>query len=330
MNQIPEFRLNFYKNLPYKPYCSYGKGTKTFIRSKKQAIQYPLIQVNHVHTVQYLIFDIDAPDAYLHFFDENLPTPTWIAKNKKNGHCHVCYELKIPVCKTANAKLKPLRYLASIEYSYAKRLGADLGYTGLLTKNPVDQDWDVYELNPIPFELDELADYVDLETKPKPTENEEMEVFGLGRNCMMFDTVRFWAYKAIREHLGSGLDSWYQEVLERSKIANGAFLEPLPYSEVKATAKSIAKWVWRNHNSAEFQQAFSEKQAKRGKKGALVANAKGANQKGGKARSKQYYDMRQEALKMHIIAKSIKEISTLLNVHRNTVSNWLKDYQKSN
>ena len=69
-----------------------------------------------------------------YIFDENLPTPTWIAKNKKNGHCHVCYELKTPVCKTANAKLKPLRYLASIEYTYAKKLGADLGYVGLLTK----------------------------------------------------------------------------------------------------------------------------------------------------------------------------------------------------
>jgi hypothetical protein len=50
-------------------------------------------------------------------------------------------------------------------------------------------------LNPRPFELDELADYVDLENKPKKSEN---EVSGLGRNCMMFDVVRKWAYKAIR------------------------------------------------------------------------------------------------------------------------------------
>jgi hypothetical protein len=89
------------------------------------------------------------------------------SQEQKNGHCHVCYELKTPVCKTANAKLKPLRYLASIEYTYAKKLGADLRYSGLLTKNPVDKDWEVTLLNPRPFELDELADYVDLETKPK-------------------------------------------------------------------------------------------------------------------------------------------------------------------
>lgn len=315
-----QFSADFFKKLPYKPFCSLGKGGKTLIRSKKHAIQYPLIQVNHVHTVQYLIFDIDAPDAYLHFFDENLPVPTWIAKNKKNGHCHVCYELKTAVCKTAHARLKPLRYLASIEYTYAKKLNADLRYTGLLTKNPVDRDWQVFLLNPAPFELDELADYVDLETKPKPTEEEKKEVSGLGRNCMLFDTVRFWAYKAIREHLGSGLDSWYQEVLERSKIENGAFLEPLPYSEVKATAKSIAKWVWRNHHSAEFQAMFSEKQARKGRKGGLASDSS----HGGKARSAKYSDIRQEALKLHIMGLSVTKIANQLGISRPSVYAYLK------
>ena len=320
MNQIPEFRLNFYQDLPKKPYCSYGKGTKTYIRSKKHAIQYPLIQVNHVHTVQYLIFDIDAPDAYLHFFDVNLPTPTWIAKNKKNGHCHVCYDLKTPVCKTANAKLEPLRYLASIEYTYAKKLGADLRYSGLLTKNPVDRDWEVTLLNPRPFELGELADYVDLETKPKKTENEKNEVSGLGRNCMMFDVVRKWAYKAIRACLGDGYDSWYQKVLNMSLSANSAFLDPLPYSEVKATAKSIAKWVWRNHTSAEFQTWFSAKQAKRGRKGGLNSDSS----HGGKARSQQYSDMRQEAVKLHIQGVNNTQIAELLKVNRRTIIRWLQ------
>ena len=55
----------------------------------------------------------------------------------------------------------------------------------------------------------------------------------------MFDTVRFWAYKAIRTHLSIGFDRWHAEVLEHAKNANGTFIQPLPYSEVKATAKSI-------------------------------------------------------------------------------------------
>lgn len=317
MNIDTNFKEKFINNLPHKPYCSYGKGTATLIRSKHHAIKLPLIQVNPPHLVNYLIFDIDASDAYLHYFDAELPLPTWIAKNKTNGHCHVCYELKTPICKTANARLKPLCYVAAIEQSYAQKLGADVGYTGLLTKNPIDSDWEVSILNPVPFELDELADYVDLETKPKIPEK---EVSGLGRNCSMFDSIRFWAYKAIRGHLEGGCDGWYEQVLNIAQNVNSAFVSPLPYSEVKATAKSVAKWVWRNHHSADFQKLFSKKQSIRAKKGV----AKGNTSRGGKARSATYMDIRQQALQMHLQGKTIQQISVLLSTHRNSISKWIK------
>ena len=310
-----QFEANFYEKLPRKPYCSWGKGTATLIRSKPHAARFPLIQVNPPHLVNYLVFDIDAPDAFLHFFDADLPTPTWIAKNRKNGHCHVCYELKTPVCKTANAKLKPLRYLASIEYSYTKKLGADFGYVGLLTKNPLGRDWDVTFLNPTPFELDELADYVELETRPPA---DKKEVSGLGRNCDMFDTTRYWAYTAIRAHLGGNYDSWYTEVLKVATNANGAFVEPLSYSEVKATAKSVSRWVWRNHGKAYAK--FIERQAAKGRKG--------DSSHGGKARSAQYSDMRQEALKLHIMGFNPTQIAKKLNISRPSVYSWVKNCPK--
>lgn len=321
MNISHNFKENFIKNLPHKPYCSWGKGTATLVRSKQNAIKLPLIQVNPPHLVNYLVFDIDAPDAFLHFFDADLPTPTWIAKNKENGHCHVCYELRTPVCKTANAKLKPLRYLASIEYTYGKKLGADIGYVGLLTKNPIDRDWDVSYLNPRPFDLDELADYVDLENKAKHKKN---EVSGLGRNCSMFDTVRFWAYKAIRELSREGYESWYNQVLKITLNANHAFLQPLPYGEVKATAKSIAKWVWRNHTSAEFQIAFSEKQSIR----ANIGVVKGNVSKGGKARSAQYSDIRSEALKLYVLGMSVTQIAKQLQVSRPSIYKYINQSKK--
>ena len=319
MIKIHQFEQKFYKSLPKKPSCSFEKGTGTLIRSKRHAIQFPLIQVNHIHAVQYLIFDIDAPDAYLHFLDENLPTPNWISKNKKNGHCHICYALKTSVCKTENARMKPLRYLSAIEYSYAKRLKADLNYIGFLTKNPLHEDWETTFLTDFEYELDELADYVDLETKPKSSNR---EVSGLGRNCALFDTVRYWAYKAIREHLSLGFDGWYTEVLKQAKNANGEFLKPLPYSEVKAIVKSVARWVWRNHSEAHAK--FIERQSIKGKVGASVANANGACNLGGKVRSQKYSDIRQEALKLQLQGITVTQIANQLGISRPSVYAYLK------
>jgi hypothetical protein len=321
-----DFRSIFYQNLPHKPYCMDEIPGYMHIRPKEKALQKPYIQINPPCLVAHLVFDIDKEDAFFAWFDANLPQPNWISKNKENGHVHIGYMLSTPVCTTNNARQKIVRYLARIQHAYTHKLGADKGYVGLIAKNPLHSEWDNHILNTKAYELNYLADFVDLEPLPtKPT-----EVSGLGRNCTLFDIVRHWAYRAIKDLSDLTYDEWEAEVLSRASNVNTGFSAPLDYKEVGCTARSIAKWVWRNHGSAEFQQAFSEKQAKRGKKGALVANANAANQKGGKARSAQYSDMRKEALKMHIIGKSIKEISNLLSVHRNTVSNWLKDYQKSN
>ena len=218
--------------------------------------------------------------------------------------------LATPVCTTHRARQNVIEYLAKIEQAYSLALGADRGYTGLITKNPCHSTWENHIFDVQPHELGYLADFVDL----KELKTDLKEVSGLGRNCAMFDTVRFWAYKAIRAYLSGGFDKWHSEVIEQAKNANDAFIQPLPYSEVKATAKSIARWVWRNHAVAHAK--FIERQAMKGRMG--------DSSHGGKARSAQYSDMRQEALKLHVMGKSIKEISEYLSVHRNSVSKWIK------
>ncbi|HCH8132483.1 TPA: replication initiation protein, partial [Acinetobacter baumannii] len=281
---------------------------------KRTAIQKPYIQHNPPCLVSSLVFDIDRQDAYFAWSDANLPTPTWIAKNRQNGHAHIGYMLLAPVCTTHRAKQNVIQYLAKIEQAYSLALGADRGYTGLITKNPCHGTWENHTFGVQPYDLNYLADFVELQE----LKTDLKEVSGLGRNCMMFDTVRFWAYEAIRAFISGSPDSWYAEVLKVAINANGAFLEPLPYSEVKATAKSIARWVWRNHTEAHAK--FIERQTVKGRKGGLSSDSS----HGGKARSQQYSDMRQEALKLHIQGIKQKDIALQLNVSDRTIRTWIK------
>lgn len=308
--QNTDFRSIFYKNLPHKPYCSDELSAGLIIRQKKTAIQMPYIQHNPPCFITSLVFDIDRSDAYFAWSDANLPTPNWIAKNRLNGHAHVGYMLAIPVCTTHNAKQKIIEYTAKIQQAYSLALGADKSYSGLITKNPCHNTWENYIFDVQPYELGYLADFVELQE----LKTDLREVSGLGRNCAMFDTVRFWAYKAIRAHLSGSFDRWHTEVLEQAKNANDAFIQPLPYSEVKATAKSVARWVWRNHAVAHAK--FIERQAMKGRIG--------DSSHGGKARSAQYSDIRHEALKLHLMGVKVTQIAKQLGISRPSVYAYLK------
>ena len=259
-----QFKADFYEKLPKKPYCSDDLGHGVIIRPKSTAIQKQYIQHNPPCLITSLVFDIDRSDAYFAWSDANLPTPTWIAKNRQNNHAHVGYMLATPVCTTHRARQNVIEYLAKIEQAYSLALGADRGYTGLITKNPCHGAWENHIFGVEPYELNYLADFVELQE----LKTDLKEVSGLGRNCMMFDTVRKWAYKAIREHRGSTFDVWLGEVLKMAINANGAFIEPLPYSEVKATAKSIARYCWKKdgYHYQEFIDRQSRKGAMGGKK----------------------------------------------------------------
>ena len=254
-----DFRSIFYQNLPNKPYCTDEPGY-TFINPKPIAIKKRYLQHNPPCMVVYLVFDIDRSDAAMAWFDAGLPLPTWTAQNPANGHAHIGYELKAPVPTTRAAKQKIVEYLAKIEAGMARKLGADVGYSGLLTKNPCHIHWRTTIWTDEKYELNYLADFVDLLPLSKKEQSE-----GLGRNCTMFDIVRKWAYKAIREHRGSSFDTWLAEVLKEAVNVNSAFTKPLGYSEVKATSKSIAKYCWKN--DAYCYHEFIQRQIYKGKLG---------------------------------------------------------------
>ena len=260
--------IDFFTNLAHKPYCADDLLYGLKIRPKKTAINMQYIQGNQPCMFHYFFFDIDRSDAVMAWHEENLPMPYWTAQTQKNGHAHLCYKLEIPLCTSEFGSQKAIAYASKVQAGLANKLGADVGYSHLITKNPFHKDWRVTFWTEQAYTLDYLADFVEL---PKKL-NKNQEVLGLGRNCIMFDTVRKWAYKAIRAHRGSTFDVWLGEVLKQCKNVNNAFLEPLLYSEVKATAKSIARYCWKK--DGYHYQEFIDRQSKKGAIGGKISKRK--------------------------------------------------------
>lgn len=300
-------QLDFFESLPKRPYCMDEKSGYMLIRSKAIAIKKPYIQINSPMTTIYFVFDDDKKDAALSWFDANLPKPFWTTQNPDNGHCHHCYKLEIPLHTSDLSSIKAIKYAQAVYYAYALKLGADLTYSQLITKNPLHPQHRTTYWTKQSYSLDYLADFVDLPKKlPK-----KLEVVGLGRNVTMFEKGRKWAYTAIRDYMHHNSSyEWENAVKAQIEAINGGFEVPLPYSEVKATAKSISKWVWQRFSHGEF----SAIQAKRGAKG---------GKKGGTVRSAEYQPKRKEAAQLKAQGMNNTQIGKQLNVDRKTVRRWL-------
>ncbi|MCY5064039.1 replication initiation protein, partial [Salmonella enterica subsp. enterica serovar 1,4,[5],12:i:-] len=93
-------------------------------------------------------------------------------------------------------KMKPLKYAAAVESALREKLGADVGYSGLICKNPNHENWQIAVWQPELYTLDWLADSLDLNSANEKT---ILPDYGLGRNCTLFDKTRKWAYRAIRQ-----------------------------------------------------------------------------------------------------------------------------------
>ena len=295
--------------LPLRPYCTDDLSTGLSIRSLKIALNLRYMQINPPTQQHYLIFDVDRGYGAFSWEEAGLAPPNYCTINPENGHAHLVYKLSEPVTTSENGRLEPLRYLASIERGYRMELGADAGYSGLITRNPFkNQTWCIH---PHEYDLFELSDW--LKHDLSHYTEREIVVAGLGRNVELFDTVRAWAYKSIRLYRVDGrsrlFNAWLKEVFEYASSINSQFITPLPYSEIKATAKSIAKYCWKN--DAIEERKFSQKQAIRGRLGGI---AKGlANE-----------DKRIHARLLSAKGMSQRAIAKELAVSVGSINLWLK------
>lgn len=223
---------------------------------KEKALTKSYIAPNNSSFINCLLFDIDKPDAGASWIDNNILMPNWICQNPSNGHAHYGYMLKKPVSRTLKARGTPQRYLARIQQAMTERLEADAGYAHFLTKTPSHEKHRTIWGRNEPFTLDELRDGLDADL---PLRLKRETAVGEGRNVTLFDGLRFWAYRERLKY--DNFDKWFEACFKHAQMLN-QFNCPLSYNEIKSTAKSVAKWTWKNLS----QSGLSERGRRNAKK----------------------------------------------------------------
>ena len=289
MTQIQE-------HLPRKPYCTDDPRAGLLIRPRETALQHNYLQLNPSCLQWAMVFDLDFLTTPWTAQEAHLPEPSYLVINKKNLHSHMIYRLSTPVCTTDAARLAPLRYAAAVETAYQKRLKADPQYIGLIAKNPWKDDyWTVIDNGNLAYDLEYMADFV---TLPRQQKRPVREISSLGRNCALFDTVRYWAYSAIRGNWKpEGAELWAQAVYEHCMEAN-QFINPLGERELRCIARSIAKWTWKRFRPGEFA-AWQKRRIE-----------------------KRWGVRMPQGVAMLVGGASTAEVATALHVHATTARRW--------
>jgi hypothetical protein len=297
-----EFVLNFIDSLPVKPYASNNFDQDgLFAIDKYEAIKQKHLQVNQKGLVRHLLFDLDHKKIFI-WKDLGLPQPSWQSVNPLNGHSHIAYTLKAPVCISLKGRHKPKAYLEDIRLKICGGLCGDINYRGVTTKNPLHEYWNVIIGDCHEYELRDLAEICKDFKKPKKIIRGEITG---SRNCYLFDAGRYWAYLNVDEYSDSGI---FREAVLNHLMSLNTFSPELGFNEVQAIAKSIAAWTWKNFQ--RYNKRFRQRQSRRG-------------QLSGEARLLKSEQKRNEAVFLHNECHmSLTETAKHLKMSRRTIAYW--------
>ena len=242
-----------------------SKGT--YRQPRTLALQRRYIQANPSALITSLVIDVDEEDALLRAMDHTngVPMPSYVAQSP-SGKAHVAYLLKAPVCRTDNARLEPMRFAARVEAGLVNALGADRGYAGFLTKNPIHDHWDTVWGTDKLYTLKELATQLP-GWMPRTLPRKAADNSGLGRNVALFNRVRLWSYSGVRRYWSDGPTVWGEVTHDYALAVNQEFAVPLDAGEVAHLARSVSRWTWRNFTP----ESFTEVQRERGRNGGLAS-----------------------------------------------------------
>ncbi len=243
--------------LPTKPYCGDDKPAG-LIRTKAHAIKENYIQANPPALACWITLDIDyrfqhGNDPFVWESQPGLPAPNFIVITPETGRCHISFAIQ-PVCTSDKGRAHPKRYLDAVRRGLALAYKADPDYTGRITKNPLSRHWNTQVFHDHVYDLGELADYTTVTPQPRLSVFTTEEEDPRGRNCTLFLNLRRWSYGQVYSARASmNYDQWENAVVHSAERLN-QFGTALPFNEVNATARSVARWTWANYTGSTIRR----------------------------------------------------------------------------
>ena len=307
VNSISEQIPLFDSRLPKKPYCSDDLADGLKIRPAATAKKSAFIQVNPPWARTFIVLDVDRPGGAYQWDAANLPVPYWNSVNPENGHAHTCYALDAPVLMGDRDRKAPMRYLAAVEGGLTARIEADIGYGGLITKNPTHRHWRTLT-GGWPVDLDYLAEFIDLE-RHVPDWRKAVPECSIGRNVATFDHIRQYAYRAVRKWWERrNYVHWQNHLHDRAQLfTQGEHRSPIDTKECHHLARSVARWTW-NRFSPE---GFARWQSNAGKRSAEARRKRNA------ARDARIVELKESG-------ESYRAIANLVGISRGAVEGVLR------
>jgi hypothetical protein len=122
--------------------------------------------------------------------------------------------------------------------------------------------------------LDQFVRYTaDVSTR-RTIKQRPMNCLSGGHIDELFAPLRLWAYHTVQSHESE--ERWLTIAQYQAAAINAGFIKPLPFKEVRDTAKATARWVWKHRHELggrhEVLDGTDDHAAKRTQSGAASKN----------------------------------------------------------
>lgn len=242
-----------------------GRALCTWRTSPQLAWHLPYIEIRTANSYPAVLLDCDDPEQLADAISRQLvPEPSWMVTSRISGRSHVVFALARPVHRYPEARPRPLMLFRRVADYYTSVTGADPGYVGVLTRNPMaaadlstTTTWGQRD----PFSLHQLAEVV-----PPDWQAPHSVRSGVGRNVDIFLTLMRWAGREENRSL---------PVLPLAEMLNEHYAHEgqgrLPISEVRAIAKSVERYRSQWEARGWHRPPWIARQAARGRLGGIMS-----------------------------------------------------------